>query len=113
LAAKDAASPGYLAVDGTHVYWTNNSMNGTVARIRKDGTFREKLGQSPAPGGRSTAYLLDAHFVYGEPGVRARRGGGDVLSLTPPTVSGHGVAVEEGFFYTCDDATGRVLKVAK
>jgi hypothetical protein len=102
LVVGQQSAPAWIAVDATHIYWTNSG-NGTVWRADKDGTNKLQIAQ-----GQLTPWVIRVRngrvywgqdttggFVASAPSA----GGGPVLDMSGPQPSPRGMDVDDSYVY--------------
>jgi sugar lactone lactonase YvrE len=116
LVAGQQSEPAYVALDATHVYWTNSG-NGTVWRANKDGTNAVPIAQ-----GQASPWVIRVRngrvywtqdtgggFVASAPAD----GSGPVFDLSGPQPSPRGIDVDDTYVYfdTEDQDAGTMRRV--
>jgi hypothetical protein len=107
-------APMNVAVDGTHVYWTNAAVNGSVVRAEHDGNARTELTAATSP---FDLAIDDGDVFYSaDDEIRSvAKGGGASNLLIAGTGEPRGVAIDATDVYYVDKANnaGVVERIGK
>ncbi len=118
VVASNQGDPHQLALDQTHVYWTN-AADGAVMRVARtpDAGAPEKLctvGADDQPWG----IAIDREFVYftalqAGTVMKVAKGGGAPVLLAKGQAAPWGIAVDETSVYVTNSAGGTVVRILK
>ncbi|MGZ3478004.1 MAG: hypothetical protein ACXVCJ_26125, partial [Polyangiales bacterium] len=114
LVAKTSGRPVGIALDDTHVYWTDSDP-GVVARVSKSGGAVETIYSG---GDKTVGIAVDATHVYwSEWGsgriAKAPKGGGATVLLASDQKGARAIAIDDGRVYFTHPPSGSIKSVAK
>jgi hypothetical protein len=111
-----AASLFWVAVNATHVFWSDASPSGSIFRAPLDGGAQETIVASQ---NQPSVIALDSTRVYwtdstaGNVLAAPLDGSGDPLILASGQGAPHGVAVDDTYVYWTTDSYGTVMRLTK
>jgi hypothetical protein len=109
--ASGQASPEYLALSGTHLFWTNSQI-GTVMTLPKGGGTPTTIASAQT---EPVFIALDATSVYWTTGstvMRAPLDGGKASTIASGQMSPRGIVVDDTSVYWTNEMGGTVTRLS-